>query len=203
MVTDRRVVSWDALARRIRRAGELSRPTRRRAVRGRAAVLLRDKDLDPAQRREVAETLRALTREEGLELWVAADVDLAASSGADGVHLPSSQAASVADVRARIGDGAWLSVACHAPAEAVAAAAAGANGVLVSPIFDSPGKGPALGTSALVETRRLLAGAGTERVAVIALGGVDASRAEACFAAGASAVAAIRADLTELLSRRG
>ena len=50
-------------------------------------ILLRERDVDPADRRTLAEDLRMLTSAAGAALIVAGDADLARVVGADGVHL--------------------------------------------------------------------------------------------------------------------
>jgi thiamine-phosphate pyrophosphorylase len=149
------------------------------------AVQLRDPEL-PARR------LVAL----GLELRRAARllvvndrVDVALAIGADGVHL-GRRSIAVAEARG-LGVG-WVSRSAHSLDEALAAAGEGADAVLLSPIFASPGKGAPLGVAALAEVRaRLPAG-----VLLYALGGVTRELAPRCIEAGADGVAAIRADLS-------
>jgi thiamine-phosphate pyrophosphorylase len=79
--------------------------------------------------------------------------------------------------------------------EVVRAAGEGADAAVLSPIFSSPGKGAPLGVEALAAARAAVGA----RVQLVALGGVTAASAAACFAAGADAVAAIRADLRAAL----
>ena len=62
-------------------------------------------------------------------------------------------------------------------------------------------KGAPLGTEALSSARAALAGRGLA-IQLVALGGVDGESSAACFAAGADAVAAIRADLGRVLNAR-
>jgi thiamine-phosphate pyrophosphorylase len=96
----------------------------------------------------------------------------------------------------------FVSVACHAPSDVVAAAREGADAAVLSPIFASPGKGAPLGPAALAEARRALDDAGFSHVHLVALGGIDASRAPSCFAAGAGGVAAIREGVVSTLATR-
>jgi thiamine-phosphate pyrophosphorylase len=98
------------------------------------------------------------------------------------------------DARALLGAGAWISASCHAVGEIVSAAE-GADAVLLSPIFASPGKGTPLGPGSLGEARRALDAAGLGATALLALGGIDEAGATTCFGAGAEGVALIRADL--------
>ena len=80
-----------------------------------------------------------------------------------------------------------MGVSCHDAVAIADAVAAGADHVVVSPIFDVPGKGPALG----VERLRGLAGAAG--VPVVALGGIDRATVVAVRAAGVAGVAVTRA----------
>jgi thiamine-phosphate pyrophosphorylase len=182
-ITDRHAIGPEEVLRRIEAA---------RAVGPAFAVLFRDKDLPRADRAEGARELRAATRATGARLLVAADVDLALAVGADGVHLPSDAFADLSAVRCRLAPDAWLSVACHAPAEVTRAASAGANAALLSPIFQSPGKASPIGVEAIAEARGLL-GDRHGQFCLVALGGIDEKSAPSCLAAGADAVASIRA----------
>ena len=164
------------------------------AVRAGLAVQLRDPELATGALMALGGRLREATRALGGALVVNDRLDLALALGADGVHL-GRRSVTVEDARALL-PGTWIAVACHAVADVVAAARAGADAAVLSPIFASPGKGTPLGPAAL-GAARAAAGQGIQ---LIALGGVDAANAAACFAAGADAVAAIRADLTSVLA---
>lgn len=160
----------------------------------RFAVQLRDPELSAAELLHLGERLRAATSRVGAALVVNDRLDLALALDADGAHLGRGSVR-VADARALLPRGAWISVACHSVDDVVHAATEGADAALLSPIFASPGKGPPLGPGALREARAALDARGSG-VALYALGGVDAATAPACFAAGADGVAAIRADLS-------
>ncbi len=148
---------------------------------GAGAVLLREKDLPVAARRQLAEALRAATAAGGAELWVAGDAALAAAVGADGVHLAADQAWPPPMPNVSVGR------SCHTVDELVAARAGGAARATYSPVYASaskPGYGPALGSEGLA------AGcAAVPDLAVVALGGVAPGRARACVEAGAAGVA--------------
>jgi thiamine-phosphate pyrophosphorylase len=146
-------------------------------------VWLRDRDLTPAERRALAQRLLTIVRARGACLSVGGDVELAADIAADGVHLPANM--SVAAARERLGGRALIGVSAHGAADIAAAAAAGADYATLSPIFSTaskPGYGPALGLDALVR-------AAARALPVIALGGITADRAEACWRAGAAGIA--------------
>ncbi|NUO51468.1 MAG: thiamine phosphate synthase, partial [Polyangiaceae bacterium] len=110
------------------------------------------------------------------------------------LHLPSDRFDDVTAARGRLGPAAWLSIACHAPAEVGRAASAGANAALLSPIFQSPGKASPIGLGAITEARGLL-GDRHEQFCLVALGGIDRESAPSCLAAGADAVASIRSGI--------
>jgi thiamine-phosphate pyrophosphorylase len=114
--------------------------------------------------------------------------DVLLASGASGLHLPAA-GLPCAEARRLVGPERLLGVSCHGVAEVAAAAAAGADYALFSPIFAVPGKGPPQGLSGLSAAARSAA------IPVFALGGVDPSNALACLEAGARGVACIRSVL--------
>src|SRR5262252_7368699 len=147
-------------------------------------LLLRDKDLEPRERRDLAARLAEIARRHGMHLSVSRDVALAAEYGAS-VHLQS--AAAVGAARQRLGPGALVGVSAHGFDDVAAAAAAGADYVTLSPIFltsSKPGYGPPLGVAAIGPAANL-------GISVIALGGVTAGRVRSCLDAGAAGVAAM------------
>ena len=129
----------------------------------------------------LAKELRAITAAAGALFVVNRRAALARRVAADGLHAP---AAELEDAR----DFAWRSAPVHTSDELRAAQAAGATAVLVSPIFDTPGKGPARGASVLRAARLVAAG-----TTLVALGGIGVDNAKQCKDAGADAVAVIRA----------
>jgi thiamine-phosphate pyrophosphorylase len=145
-------------------------------------LMLRDKDLEPRERRDLAARLAEIARRHGMHLSVSRDVALAAEYGAS-VHLQS--AAAVGAARQRLGVGALVGVSAHGLDDVAAAAVAGADYVTLSPIFltaSKPGYGPALGVAAI----GLAVNLGTS---VIALGGVSADLVRPCLDAGAVGIA--------------
>jgi thiamine-phosphate pyrophosphorylase len=117
--------------------------------------------------------------ERGYRVYVNDRADVALAVGAEGVHLPGG-GLSPQDVRAlgplKIG------MSIHSAQEVTAAV----DFCVLSPIFESPGKGRPIGVAAIAEAAK-------RGVPILALGGVDASNARACLDAGAAGVAAIRA----------
>ena len=153
--------------------------------RGAAAVQFRDRAADGREALDTAEQLADIARAHGAPLMVNDRVDVAMAAGADGVHLRR-DSASVPE--ARVLGARRIGVSTHTIEEVRAAAAESADFVVFGPVFESPGKGAALGLEAL----RTVAQVG---IPVFALGGVDADNARACMRAGAAGVACIRAVL--------
>jgi thiamine-phosphate pyrophosphorylase len=130
-----------------------------------------------------AERLREFTRACGALLVVNGRADVARACEADGVHLGAAELPTGA-ARRLLGPGALVGYSAHAGD--APACWSGASYVTYSPIWASPGKGPALGAAALA------AFAGQAGVPVVALGGVGAGQVSAAAAAGACGVAVIR-----------
>ena len=147
-------------------------------------VLLREKDLTAAARRALLRRLIELGRPHGAAVAVSADLEAAAEPGAAGVHLPAG--GDLIKARSVLGAEILIGVSAHDLAEARAAAAAGADYVTLSPVFESaskPGYGPALGLEGLRQV------AARVPVPVVALGGIGPANAAACLAAGAAGLA--------------
>jgi thiamine-phosphate pyrophosphorylase len=157
----------------------------REALSPRVALLLRDKNAGSGALFEQACRLRAITRAEGASLLLSDRVDVALAAAADGVQLPEA-GFSVATARALLGPQAVVGVSRHDLAGVRAAEREGADYCTLAPIFDSPGKGPALGSDAIRQATR------HTQWPVFALGGVRADHVSELGKAGAAGVAVIR-----------
>jgi len=149
-------------------------------------LLLREKDLTHEARTALLHELLALARPYGAFVTVSADIEVARS--AHGLHLPRD--GDVAAARAMLGPDRLLGFSAHNLREARMAAAAGADYVTLSPIFESrskPGYGPAFGLDGLRDSAARLP------VPVVALGGIEAGNAAACLTAGAAGLAVMGA----------
>jgi thiamine-phosphate pyrophosphorylase len=184
--------------------------------RGSTAIQLRDRRRSGRDLLLLAQRLRALCSASGAWLIVNDRVDVALAAGADGVHL-GGRSIEIADARRLIGARALVAVAAHEPSDVDRAARAGANAILVSPIFASPGKGVARGLAFLraacdAAAVRDLAKEGANAVGtpsrrvtpkasqspcIYALGGIHVANAADCIRAGAYGVAAIRSVFDE------
>lgn len=135
-----------------------------------------------AGRAQVARRLARACRSRGLYLLIAADPDLAARVGADGVHWPESR------LKVRTGPG-LITVAAHSEDALTRAAEAGADACVLSPIF------PTKSSSAheplgLARAAQIARGA---PLPVIALGGVNAQTARQLTGRGFAGLAAVDA----------
>lgn len=181
LVSDRKRVPAGALLTRIEAA-----------LRGGVdAVQLREKDLPARALFDLAHELRALTRAHGARLLINDRIDVALAVAADGVHLPADSFA-VADARSLLGEARLIGVSTHSPAEAQAAAMAGADYIVFGPIFETASKrpyGPPLGLDALATLTSTLP------TPVLAIGGIHRQRAAEVRQHGAAGVAVIDAIL--------
>lgn len=151
-----------------------------------AAVVFRAFGSDDAL--EQGRALLKVCRRRGLMLIVGADSGLAARLGADGVHLPERLARRAGDIRA-LRRRFLVTAAAHGLPAALAACRAGAQALVVSPIFEShsPSAGRPIGPRPLATLIRRV------RVSVYALGGVNARTVRALAHTGAIGVAAVEA----------
>lgn len=112
--------------------------------------------------------------------------DIAQAVDADGVHLPE-RGLSVADTRRILGPTALVGRSCHDEVGVAAAAKAGADYVVLSPVGVVEGKNAPLGVERFGRIAQACA------VPVIALGGITAASVPALLDAGAHGVAVVRA----------
>ncbi|MEK6607267.1 MAG: thiamine phosphate synthase [Myxococcota bacterium] len=147
---------------------------------GAAAVQLRDRAASGRALHETALRLREATARWGAPLLVNDRADIAIAAGADGVHLREN---SIGAHDARALGLRLVARSTHATGGGVAA---GADFAVFGPVFATPGKSAPVGLQALAAA---CATAGD--LPVFALGGVSATRARDCRAAGAHGVACI------------
>lgn len=161
----------------------------------RLAVQLRDKASSPDVVRPRAEALRRVTRAAralfivngaGDDVLMSQRLELARGVGADGIHVSCNPEA-IARARRELSHG-WITVPGHTGDDVALAERGEVHGVLISPIFDTPGKGQARGLAPLARAART-----NGALRGYALGGVEPTRAAACAEAGADGVAVIRA----------
>ena len=157
--------------------------TARAAVEGGATVVqLR---LKGATTEEVVEAGRPF-RDLPATFVVNDDVEAAIALGADGVHLGREDAGIERAVEA----GLLLGVSASTVEEARAGQAAGAAYIGAGPVWPTPSKpdaDPPIGLEGLAAICKAVS------IPVVAIGGVDATNAGDCLAAGAAGVAVVRA----------
>ena len=172
-------------------------------------VQLRDHVSIGCARVDLAMAVRDVTR--GRAIFVVnGDPELAAQTGADGVHLPES-AMPVSRARQIAGPGLLTGRSVHSAAAAESAAAEGADYLIAGTVYPSsshPG-GQASGTGVIQSIVEVV------DLPVIGIGGIDASNAASVMRAGARGVACISAILatkdprlaaaaiTDAMDRRG
>ncbi len=154
---------------------------------------VREKDLSA---RELVELVRAAVRvakNSPTRVVVNDRVDVALAVGAAGVHLGTQSLAPRVVRELVVQRGAnpefILGISCHSLEEAVEGESAGADYLVLGPIFETPSKiqyGPPLGLEKLREVTRRV------KVPVLALGGITVERVKACLEAGAAGIAGIR-----------
>jgi thiamine-phosphate pyrophosphorylase len=149
---------------------------------------LREYDLPPSERLRLLYRLVTVGERWRAMVSIHHDYDAALTAGAKGVHLPRDGA--IQEARHFLGETAVIGSSAHDRNEAQRAVALGADYVTLSPIFASrskPGYGPTLGLDELAAIAKTLP------IPIYALGGVDASNAAQCLAAGAAGVAVMGA----------
>lgn len=129
--------------------------------------------------------LAALLAPYDAALLVNGRADVALAAGARGAHRPG-DGLPIAALRALLGPGALISAAAHSTDEAVQLGLAGADLVLLSPIFATPSKpgyGPALGCAFLSDVTTKM------HTPIFALGGITPQTTEDVIKSGAQGIA--------------
>lgn len=139
-----------------------------------SAVILRHHALPKAERVTLARALRAITRQRGILLLIAADgesgVELAHAVGTDGIHLSEWLLCRGPWRALRARKPGWLvTAAVHSPRALRAAATRGIDAALLSPVFPTASHPGARTLGPL----RFAAWARASRIPVYALGGID------------------------------
>lgn len=153
---------------------------------GKVGVQLRAKSVDDPTFVDWARKLRELTRAAGAPLVVNQRPDVAALVAADGVHLPENSMP-VARVRETWPQLRWLGQSRHDREGLLASDRDEVSYAFLSPVFEVPGKGRALG---LAGFREAIAGISTP---VYALGGITSDSVQELRDAGAHGIAVKRA----------
>ena len=153
------------------------------------AVQLREKDLPVRELLRWAETLRLLTAEFGARLLINDRVDVCRAVGADGVQLRA-DSLPIPAVRKILGPDCLIGRSVHSASEAIEAERAGADFVVLGPIYDTPSKramGKPLGLPEIRSSAVQVA------IPIFAIGGIRSDRIQDVIRSGARGVAVISA----------
>lgn len=149
----------------------------------------------------LVEAVQAAARPFGVPVVVNDRADVAHATGAAGVHLGPDDLDPAA-ARRLLGPAALVGCSAGTPAEAIAAAAAGADYLGTGDVFGTASKADA---DAPIGVAGLAAVVAAMALPVVAIGGVTAANAAAAIAAGAAGVAVLgaigRADHPEAAAR--
>jgi len=147
-------------------------------------VSLREKDLSEDDQIALLRTLMPVARRNGTCLTLHGNAALAKAAGADGVHLPAGGDAAAS--RALLGPGKLVGVSIHTATEAAAVDPTIADYAIAGPAYETaskPGYGPEIGRKGLGDLAR------AARVPLVAIGGLNATRAAEVLAAGVVGIA--------------
>jgi thiamine-phosphate pyrophosphorylase len=152
-------------------------------------VQIREKDLPARRLLALTEAAARQARQQGCTRVMVNDrLDVALAAQAHGVHL-GTHSMPVNLVRRLAPREFVVGVSCHSLEEALAAETAGADYILLGPIFATPSKlryGPPLGLAKLREVTLRVS------IPVLALGGITVDHIAACRENGAAGIAGIR-----------
>ena len=171
-----------------RPANQLLVETRAVLEGGANLVQFRDKSSDQKQRLKTANALVALCEEFDKPLIINDDIQLAAASGAAGVHL-GQQDSSISEARSLLGDDAIIGATCHDSIElAVQAKQQGASYLAFGRFFNSSTKpdAPPAAISILSEAKKL-------GLPIVAIGGITHLNAGQLLQHGIDAIAVVEA----------
>ena len=147
-------------------------------------VSVREKDLSADDQIVLARTLLPIARRHGARLTLHGDAELAKVCRVDGVHLPAGSDPAAA--RKLLGPGKLIGVSIHTVTEAEAIDPGAVDYAMAGPAFETPSKpgyGPEIGRKGLAEI------AAAARVPILAIGGLNATRAAEVLAVGPAGVA--------------
>ena len=147
-------------------------------------VSVREKDLAEDEQMELVRMLRPIAKKHGAMLSLHGDAALAKAAGVDGVHLPAGSDPVAA--RSLLGADKLIGVSIHTATEAETIAPDTADYAIAGPAYETaskPGYGPEIGRKGLADIAR------AARVPLIAIGGLNATRAAEVLAAGVVGIA--------------
>lgn len=151
------------------------------------AVILREKDMDRQDYRELARHIQVMCRKASVKMFVHSDISVAEYAGCGNVHFSMEHFKQTCDEQADVIKGLdCVSVSCHSMEEAVNAVRAGADQIVLGTIFETqckPGK-TGTGLGFLKEVCTVVHGI-NPNVKVFAIGGIKPDNIEKVIDAGA------------------
>ncbi|MEM4353774.1 MAG: thiamine phosphate synthase [Candidatus Caldarchaeum sp.] len=147
-------------------------------------LLVRGKSCPVHVLAEVTSRILQLSEPWRAKVYVSGHPEVAAVTGAHGVHLPWGGDPNYC--RRALGEHVAVGMSTHSLEEALQAERSGADYITLSPIFPSiskPGYSKSLGLEGLMQVVQSV------RIPVVALGGVTTGRARQCLSSGARGVA--------------
>lgn len=151
------------------------------------AMILREKDMDRQDYRELARRIQVMCKEASVKMFVHSDISAAEYAGCGNVHFSMEHFKQMcdeqADVIKRLD---CVSVSCHSMEEAVNAVRAGADQVVLGTIFETQCKPGKIGAG-LSFLKEVCSAAHTVNptVKVFAIGGIKPDNIEKVLEAGA------------------
>lgn len=145
---------------------------------------IREKEMSAVELFAIAEKIVKLGNQHRCLVLINGRADVAASTNADGVHLPHS-GLPISVARGVVGEGKLVGKSCHTLEEAKTAEKEGADYIMYSPIFPSKSKqvqGPVAGLEGLKAVSKEV------NVPVYALSGITPERVSDCLNHGAYGV---------------
>jgi thiamine-phosphate pyrophosphorylase len=164
--------------------GPLVEVVARAIVAGCRWVSVREKDLSDGEQITLVRSLLPIAARRGARVSLHGDATLAKAANADGVHLPVRMDPIVA--RELLGADKLIGVSIHTVTEAEAIDPGLVDYAIAGPAFETPSKpgyGPEIGRKGLAEI------AAAAPVPVLAIGGLNATRAAEVLAAGPVGIA--------------
>jgi thiamine-phosphate pyrophosphorylase len=147
-------------------------------------VSVREKDLPEDDQIALVRTLLPIARRGGARLTLHGNAALANAAGADGVHVSAHGDAAAS--RKLLGPDKLIGVSIHTATEAAAVDPAVADYAIAGPAYETaskPGYGPEIGRKGLADLAR------NSRVPLVAIGGLNATRAAEVLAVGVAGIA--------------
>jgi thiamine-phosphate pyrophosphorylase len=147
-------------------------------------IQLRERELAARDLFALTQAVLQLPNPHGTKILVNDRTDVALAAGAAGVHLRGHSIAA-SRIRAMAPADFLIGVSCHSVDDVAWAESEGASFAVIAPVYETLGKGPAVGLEMLAAAARSV------RIPVLALGGVNESRIAECLQAGAAGIAGI------------